>query len=96
MRRAIRRVEATEELLRHANIEEDSLEARIKSDFPLSTSYSMASAEPRTPEELKGDNLWGENARAGANSSPQESDVTDYSTIPAVAIPNRKNYDWYC
>ena len=94
MRRAIRRVEATEELLRQLNSEE-TLESRITNDFPLSETGSTFGGRNDdgivTPDELKNDNPWSDPKAAPA--SPARSE--DFCTIPASTIPIQENFNWF-
>ena len=95
MRRAIKRVEATEELLRQLNSEE-TLESRITTDFPLSEAGSTFGGDGGrilTPDELKNDNPWSDPKPAPA--SPARSEDSDYSTIPSSCALVRKNFHYY-
>ena len=87
----MKRVEATEELLRQFTADE-TLEARISTDFPISPSGPGSCFSGDTGErgfasdELKlDDNPWDEKRP----SSPISSDGSDYSTIPTQAAPLR-------
>ena len=98
VRRAIRRVDATEELLRQLNNDE-TLEARITNDFPISPSGAGSLCDSRiddgiqTPDELKGDNPWSDPKPAPA--SPARSDDSDYGTIPSSIKPAQENFNWF-